>query len=71
MSQHPFWRETDIEEMEFLLDNGRSAREANDMKAMMSILQEVLNMLNKYNSGHYDFMKQMKTCFETIRSNSK
>ena len=71
MGQHPFWRETDIEEMEFLLNNGRSAREANDMKAMMSVFRDVIGILEKYNSDHQDFMKQMKQSIETMRSNGK
>jgi hypothetical protein len=71
MSQHPFWRESDIEEMEFILNNGRSAREANDMKAVMSGFRDVYDMLKKYNSSHQDFMKQMKQSFETMRPNGK
>jgi hypothetical protein len=71
MGQHPFWRETDIEEIEFLLNNGRSAREANDIKAMMSVFSDVFDMLKKYNSDHQDFMKQMKQSFEKMRSNGK
>lgn len=68
MSQHPFWRDTDIEEMEFLLDNGRSAREANDMTAMMLILRDVLEKLRKFNDSHQDFMKRMKQSFVKIGS---
>jgi hypothetical protein len=71
MSQHPFWRDTDIEEMEFFLDNGRSAREANDITAMLSILQDVLDMLKKFNRSHYIFMEQMKHTFEAIRADQK
>jgi hypothetical protein len=71
MSQHPFWRETDVEEMEFLLNNGRSAREANDMKAMMSVFREVFDMLKKYNSDHQDFMKRIKQSVETMQLNDK
>ena len=67
MSQHPFWRETDIEEMEILLSNGRSAREANDMKAMVSVFCDVFYKLNKYHSDHQDFMKQMKQSCETVQ----
>ena len=71
MGQHPFWRETDIEEMEILLSIGRSAREANDMKAIMSVFGDVFDKLKKYHSDHQDFMKQMKQSYETMRSNGK
>jgi hypothetical protein len=71
MSQHAFWRDTDIEEMEFLLSNGRSAREANDMKAMMSVFREIFEMLKRYHSSHRDFMKQMAQSFEMVRSGTE
>ena len=68
MSQHPFWRETDLEDMESLLSIGRSARETNDMKALVSVFQDVFHKLNKYNSDHLDFMMQMKQSCEKVRS---
>ena len=71
MGQHPFWRETDINEMGILLNHGRSAREANDMKALNSVFHDVFDKLKKYNSDHQDFMKQMKQIYETMRSNGK
>ncbi len=71
MGQHPFWRETDIEEMEILLNNGRSAREANDMKAMILVFRDVFHKLKKYNSDHQDFMKQMKQSCEKVRLSGK
>jgi hypothetical protein len=71
MSQHQYWRLADIEEMEFLLNNARSAREANDMEAMMSVFCRVFGMLKTYDSDHRDFMKQIKQCVETMRSNGK
>ena len=71
MGQHPFWRDTDIEEMEILLSSGRSAREAHDMKAMKSLFVDVFNKLTKYNSDHLDFMKQMKQSCERVRSSGK
>ncbi len=71
MGQHPFWRETDIEEMEILLSNGRSAREANDMKAMILVFRDVFHKLKKYNSDHQDFMKQMKQSCEKVRLSGK
>lgn len=71
MGQHPFWRETDIEEMEILLSYGRSAREANDMKAMISVIRDIIEKLKKYHSDHQDFMKEMKQIYETMWSNGK
>jgi hypothetical protein len=71
MSQHPFWREEDVEEMEFVLNNGRSARENDDMKAMMSAFQEVFEMLKKYNADHQEFIKKMNQCFAMMRPNDK
>ncbi len=71
MCEHPFWRETDIEEMEILLSNGRSAREANDVKALVSVFRDVFDKLKKYNSDHQEFMKQMKQSYEIIQSNGK
>ena len=71
MSQHTFWRETDREEMGILLGNGRSARETNDMKAMVSVFRDVFHKLNKYHSDHQDFMKQMKQSCETVQSKGK
>ena len=68
MSQHPFWRETDREEMGILLGNGRSAREANDMKAMVSVFREVFLKLSKYHSDHQDFIKLMKQSCESIQT---
>ena len=69
MCEHPFWRETDIEEIEILLSNGRSAREANDIKALISVFRDVFDKLKKYNADHQDFMKQMKQSYEIMRSN--
>ena len=69
MVEHPFWRETDIEEIEILLSNGRSAREANDIKALISVFRDVFDKLKKYNADHQDFMKQMKQSYEIMRSN--
>ena len=71
MCEHPFWRETDIEEMEILLSNGRSAREANDIKALVSVFRDVFDKLKKYNSDHQDFMKQMKQSYELMQSVGK
>ena len=69
MCEYPFWRETDIEEIEILLSNGRSAREANDIKALISVFRGVFDKVTKYNSDHQDFMKQMRQSFEDMRSN--
>ena len=69
MCEYPFWRETDIEEIEMLLSNGRSAREANDIKALISVFRDVFDKVTKYNSDHQDFMKQMRQSFENMRSN--
>ena len=69
MCEYPFWRETDIEEIEILLSNGRSAREANDIKALISVFRDVFDKVTKYNSDHQDFMKQMRQSFENMRSN--
>ena len=69
MVEHPFWRETDIEEIEILLSNGRSAREANDIKALISVFRDVFDKLKKYNADHQEFMKQMKQSYEIMRSN--
>ena len=71
MSQHPFWRETDREEMGILLSNGRSAREANDTKAMVLVFRDVFHKLNRYHSDHLDFIKQMKQSLETVQSKGK
>lgn len=68
MSQHPYWRETDLEDMDFILHNGRSAREADDINAMDSAFRELFNMLKKFNSDHQGFMKQMKQTLEPTRS---
>ena len=64
MSQHPFWRDTDEEEMMILLGNGRSAREANDMKAMGLVFRDVFNKLNQYHAHHLRFMQRMKQSCE-------
>ena len=69
MIEYPFWRETDIEEIEILLSNGRSAREANDIRALVSVFRDLGNKVTKYNSDHQDFMKQMRQSFENMRSN--
>ena len=69
MCEHPFWRETDVEEIEILLSNGRSAREANDIKALISVFRDVFDKLKKYNADHQEFMKQMKQSYEIMRSN--
>lgn len=69
MCEHPFWRETDVEEIEILLSNGRSAREANDIKALIAVFRDVFDKLKKYNADHQEFMKQMKQSYEIMRSN--
>jgi hypothetical protein len=71
MSQYPFWRIADIEEMEFLLNNGRSAREANDIKAMMSVFRSASDMLKTYHFAHQDFMNQMKQSIDLMRTIKK
>lgn len=69
MCEHPFWREPDMEEIEILLSNGRAAREANDIKALISVFRDVFEKLRKYNADHQEFMKQMKQSYEIMRSN--
>ena len=60
MSQHPFWRDMDIEKMDSLLHRGRSAREEDNIEVMDSVLQAVLDMLTHFNYSNEEFIKQMK-----------
>jgi hypothetical protein len=70
MSQHPFWSDH-VEEMESILSNGRSARETQDVEAMMSAFREVFEMHKKYNADHREFIKKMNRCFAMMRPNDK
>jgi hypothetical protein len=67
MRQHPFWRESDIEQIETLLSHGRAAREADDIKAIASVFGDFVKMLRKYSADQHQFMLRMRTSLETMR----
>jgi hypothetical protein len=71
MGDHPFWRDSDKEEMECLLNHGRSAREKNDMKAMATAFNDAIAMLKRYHSAHQAFITEMHDYLLRTRPESR
>jgi hypothetical protein len=70
MAQHPFWRDSDKVEMECFLNHGRSAREKNDMKAMTTAFNDVIEKLKRFHSDHQTFITRMHRCLVQMRPES-
>ncbi|KAF2671966.1 hypothetical protein BT63DRAFT_184743 [Microthyrium microscopicum] len=64
MSLHPFWRDSDVEDMEHFLNTGRAAREAGDLKELLKVYITLFDKLNQRHDEHNNFMDEMK---HTIR----
>jgi hypothetical protein len=71
MDEHPYWKESDKEEMACLLNHARAAREKNDLQAVTSAFNDAIAMLKRLQSVHKAFMLQMQQNLAQMRVGSK